>query len=59
MQPPAAQPNGNAAGGFGPDAEGMGDMPARRCSGNLFPRIAKGLWTTRRTPGPSCLSGNV
>ena len=33
---PAAQPNGNAVGGFGPDAEGMGDMPARRCSGNLF-----------------------
>ena len=36
MQHPAAQPKGNAAGGFGPDAEGMGDMPARSCSGKLF-----------------------
>ena len=37
----------------------MADMPAGRCSGNLFLWIAKGLWTTRRTPGPSCPSAKV
>ena len=58
-QPPAAVPNGNAAGGFGPDAEGMAGMPAGRCSGNWFLGIAKGLWTTRWMPGASCPSANV
>ena len=52
-------PTGNAAGGFGPDAEGMADMPAGMCFGSGFPGIAKGLRTTRRMPGASCPSANV
>ena len=58
-RPPAAWPKGNAAGGFGPDAEGMVDMPAGRCFGDLFLRAGKGLRTTRRMPGASCPSSNV
>ena len=59
IPPPAAWPTGNAAGGFGPDAEGMADMPAGMCFGSGFPGIAKGLRTTRRMPGASCPSANV
>ena len=59
IPPPAARPNGNAAGGFWPDVDGMADMPAGRCFGNLFLRIAKGLGTTRRMPGASGPWANV
>ena len=45
--------------GRGPDAEGVADMPAGRCSGNLFLGIAKGLWNTRTMPGASCPSSNI
>ena len=45
--------------GFWPDAEGMVDVPAGRCFGSGFLRVAKGLRNTRRTPGASCPSANV
>ena len=35
-------PNGNAAGAFWPDAEGVADMPAGRCFGDLFLRDREG-----------------
>ena len=58
-QPKAAFPVGHAARGFWPDAEGTADMPAGRCSGDLFLRIGKSLRTTRRMPGASGPSANV
>ena len=45
--------------GRGPDAEGVADMLAGRCSGNFFLGIAKGLWNTRWMPEASCPSSNI
>ena len=47
---PAAWPKGNAAGGLGPDVEGMVDMLAGRCSGTGYPRIAQGLGSPGQRP---------
>ena len=57
--PRRRSPVGYAAGGDGSDVEGMADMPAGRCFGDLFLRVAKGLWTTRWTPGASCTSTHL
>ena len=57
--PRRRSPTGTPPGTYGYDVEGMVDMPAGRCFGNLFPRIAKGPRTTRLMLGASCPSANV
>ena len=57
--PRRRSPTGTPPRPYGYDVEGMVDMPAGRCFGNLFLGIAKGLRTTRRMPGASCPSSNI
>ena len=47
---PAALPNGNAAGGLGPEVQNMGDTPAGIGFWRVPLRVAKDLRTARRVP---------